>query len=497
MMELQHSKGVSSYWLDPVKRRSRIGLVLLAVILSLFLADPNFSVFMAVFGADGTVESSMFVYVVTAAMLALEMGLFLLAIAFSSKVEQICFEESWPAWIACFSGLAGLAVMILYQQISHVVSEALGLCILATVLCLWAVRSAATLLYLGVRISCFKLPDIGFLAGATGCLYAIFGLIRVSFESGPVLLMVLGCLAMLFAPALLARLPKEELDEEAKDSVKAPQKGLMSLFFLASLLGFIASLLPHVFSNPILGGISKNESVFIFYVGLIVLIALAALFNLVPLSRKSISLSFGFCVMVFILSFFSATFIFSSGVSEYGTGVIKANQTIFQVFLFALVMLMVKVERLKPVTAISLFAIFALDFTLFIVNLVIKPLNFAYSFYLSQEYLIPTTVVIACLVVIVSFLMILSDSFHAKKSIVVDADEYEQMLCEAASAGINLTPREFDILINLHKGYSVKKIASILFISASTVQSHVVNIYKKMDVHSKQELIDKIDETTI
>lgn len=44
------------------------------------------------------------------------------------------------------------------------------------------------------------------------------------------------------------------------------------------------------------------------------------------------------------------------------------------------------------------------------------------------------------------------------------------------------------------QGHSLKKIGETLFISTGTVQGHTKNIYRKLDVHSKQELIDLVDE---
>ena len=52
-----------------------------------------------------------------------------------------------------------------------------------------------------------------------------------------------------------------------------------------------------------------------------------------------------------------------------------------------------------------------------------------------------------------------------------------------------LTDREEDILRLLGKGASYGAVADALFISLGTVQSHVKNIYRKLHVHSKGEVI--------
>jgi DNA-binding NarL/FixJ family response regulator len=54
-----------------------------------------------------------------------------------------------------------------------------------------------------------------------------------------------------------------------------------------------------------------------------------------------------------------------------------------------------------------------------------------------------------------------------------------------------LTVREKEILQLLMKGSSYKEIASDCFISLDTVFSHIRNIYKKLNVHSRSEIAAK------
>ncbi len=52
----------------------------------------------------------------------------------------------------------------------------------------------------------------------------------------------------------------------------------------------------------------------------------------------------------------------------------------------------------------------------------------------------------------------------------------------------NLTDKEKEILGLLVRGLSYKEIASLIFISPETVNSHIKNIYRKLNVHSRSEL---------
>ena len=55
----------------------------------------------------------------------------------------------------------------------------------------------------------------------------------------------------------------------------------------------------------------------------------------------------------------------------------------------------------------------------------------------------------------------------------------------------NLTERESEILHLLMHGNSYKEIAAAIFISVETLNSHIKNIYKKLNVHSRSELSAK------
>lgn len=55
-----------------------------------------------------------------------------------------------------------------------------------------------------------------------------------------------------------------------------------------------------------------------------------------------------------------------------------------------------------------------------------------------------------------------------------------------------LSPRECDVFAYLAQGYGSEYIAEQLGVSYHTVRAHVRSIYKKLDVHSREELLDKV-----
>lgn len=61
----------------------------------------------------------------------------------------------------------------------------------------------------------------------------------------------------------------------------------------------------------------------------------------------------------------------------------------------------------------------------------------------------------------------------------------EFKLNEAVLKRLNLTNREYQILKLLAQGYSNSEIADKLFLSLSTIKTHVSNLYTKMNVKSR------------
>ena len=62
---------------------------------------------------------------------------------------------------------------------------------------------------------------------------------------------------------------------------------------------------------------------------------------------------------------------------------------------------------------------------------------------------------------------------------------------------ISLSKREIEVLEQLSKGLSYVRIAENLFHSPSTIRKHIENIYKKLQVHSKIEAIEKARQNNI
>ena len=89
-----------------------------------------------------------------------------------------------------------------------------------------------------------------------------------------------------------------------------------------------------------------------------------------------------------------------------------------------------------------------------------------------------------------------ADGASAPAAAATVVDEVAQR-CAIMAEQAGLTKRERDILLVLARGRDVPSIAKQLFISENTVRSHSKSIYRKLNIHSKQELLDLLDRVPL
>lgn len=69
------------------------------------------------------------------------------------------------------------------------------------------------------------------------------------------------------------------------------------------------------------------------------------------------------------------------------------------------------------------------------------------------------------------------------------------LCCQQLKKQYQLTVRETEILELLARGRDLSRMAEVLFVSQNTVRSHSRNLYRKLNVHSKQEALDLLEQT--
>ncbi len=69
--------------------------------------------------------------------------------------------------------------------------------------------------------------------------------------------------------------------------------------------------------------------------------------------------------------------------------------------------------------------------------------------------------------------------------------------CEAVANTFLLSRRETEVFFYLAKGFNAKYIENKLFISEGTAKTHIRHIYRKLNVHSQQELMRLVDNAEV
>lgn len=69
--------------------------------------------------------------------------------------------------------------------------------------------------------------------------------------------------------------------------------------------------------------------------------------------------------------------------------------------------------------------------------------------------------------------------------------------CEATANRYLLSARETEVLFFLAKGHNATSIQEQLYISEGTTKTHIRHIYRKLDVHSQQELIQIVENAEV
>src|SRR5690606_36152081 len=78
------------------------------------------------------------------------------------------------------------------------------------------------------------------------------------------------------------------------------------------------------------------------------------------------------------------------------------------------------------------------------------------------------------------------------KTVIVEKEVPEKFTVdEAELKKLNLSNREYEVLQLLTKGHSNNDIAKSLFISVSTVKTHVSNLLQKMNVKNRTQATEK------
>ncbi len=120
-----------------------------------------------------------------------------------------------------------------------------------------------------------------------------------------------------------------------------------------------------------------------------------------------------------------------------------------------------------------------------------------------------TVRLVMAVVLVVVFMVFMPDAHHHDRDAMDELEQgtaprpatqdytHDQVFaakCMAVAELYKLTPREADILGYLARGRNAAYLQEKLCISPHTVKSHIYSIYRKLDIHSQQKLMDFIED---
>lgn len=200
--------------------------------------------------------------------------------------------------------------------------------------------------------------------------------------------------------------------------------------------------------------------------------------------------------VIFAIIYFAGLFLLvlsSPDDHRLGNDVIIATRTCFNFFLFAVLASGAHHEKVSPLAALSIFALTEASSSLLsylIVPMIVSGLGVSFGEYLSTLSLVMALALIVC-----SFFFLTNTSINqaSRKKDAGTESSITDNACERLAIRFDLTEREREVCVLLSQGHNYKKIGAMLYIAPNTVLAHTRKIYQKMDIHSKQDLIDLVN----
>lgn len=408
---------------------------------------------------------------------------------------------------ACYGAalvLAGTLMFLYDERVSGVCSGrvgaaatlALGLAGVALPFAkgMWASVFAGMLLALFVSLSCALLAErlARFEAGsALSCVTLGFLLsFALSFIEpyGAIRTVATFAMPVVVCVALLASGPAKA----APSSLISSKPGIPVRFILTIAAFVVAGNLLVGLVKP---GMASSGSAAVYLssgadacIGVAVLLA-------IKLGAKPQRVMF-WCWSSFSMGFFLGVVLMtcpSAELSRARSDVVTTFRVAVEYLLFALIVLVARREHVHAMGPVGLFVLVPFGISVFLRHVLAFAL-LERSASAVSGYL-PTIVVMVALIVLFSqYSFANKTSFNeyfspAEKSTERRLDAALDALCE----GRGITPREREVLAYTAQGYTMKATAEKLVISLDTVRTHSKSIFRKLGVHSKQEVIDFVN----
>lgn len=198
------------------------------------------------------------------------------------------------------------------------------------------------------------------------------------------------------------------------------------------------------------------------------------------------------CYLVFhgIATFCVLFAFFSNGFVDI-VGTMQASMFLFLVCCYAFTYHLLDVSPFIDYMVDILFAL-----ALFVAFCIGFPSGIVLSNYVAANDSAAFALIIIAIILITQAPMFLFNNEDMSLDSLQESEEEPYLdACRKLCNRYDLSPRELDVLFLFAKGYSAPAIAESLYIAENTTKVHIRNIYQKLDIHSKQDLIYLVEKT--
>lgn len=228
-------------------------------------------------------------------------------------------------------------------------------------------------------------------------------------------------------------------------------------------------------------------------VSLVICSAVLAAFRLKGYAQSTLVLVFALLVLCYMASLLAVVLGLDSGYQSFlGKRALVGSEHVIEVLLFVMLACTAHEKRFSPVLAFGLYAMLVVAVPQFIASDIMYQTGLL-NVLSHLDLVVPLVAVASFIVAAVAIGLLVRFSTRAAQAPAAPTANWQEELCRTALGNLNLSPREFDVAVLTYRGYSAKKIADTLYVSESTVKTHTSHVYRKLDIHSKQELIAFID----
>lgn len=260
-------------------------------------------------------------------------------------------------------------------------------------------------------------------------------------------------------------------------------------------LGAASALIGGIFFLPLVTGnsITISESWAVAFAGVLVvaIVALGVVCTLIALKGR---FHFGHLYrVVFLVGLTSILFVPLAMAGFFPVAGYVCSVAMYQLIFFFMWMMVATVFKSDSKVAVRFFGLVYGCWSLGSLGGALASVAFTGSGSTDRVQLV---VFVAALAVAVGYAAIFTER---------DADDLVQIMplhrrrpfkekCLAVAKQYKLTPRETEIAMLIAQGRDSAHIEEKLFLSRSTVQTHRMHVYQKLDIHNRQELLDVIEQ---